>query len=72
MGKLFTILVPESITEKEKNDLDGEIGAISIFKKIFVKSGENIFSQLYIQTVRGSGVLCYTVIILPSGEKKSF
>ena len=72
LGKQSEIIIPETLSEREKNDLKGEIGAISSFKKVILPNGENIPAQIYIQVVRIPEEICYTVIIVPLGDRRSF
>lgn len=72
LGKELSFLIPEPFTESQKMELSGEIGAITAFKNLILKTGENIPAQIYVQTIRGTGLLCYTVIVVPMGGKKSF
>jgi PAS domain-containing protein len=72
IGKQISQIFPEPLTEREKQDLLGEIGAISTSKKILLITGENIPVQLYIQCVTGLDETCYTVIVVPLGGRKSF
>jgi PAS domain-containing protein len=72
LGKELRLIIPEPFTEKERLDLLSEIGAISTSKRIILFTGENIPVQLYIQTVKGLDELCYTVIVVPMGGRKSF
>ncbi len=72
LGKEVRLIIPEPFTEKEKFDLMSEIGAISTSKKIILLTGENIPVQLYIQTVKGLDEICYTIIVVPTGGRKSF
>jgi PAS domain-containing protein len=72
IGKEISQIFPEPLTKKEKQDLLGEMGAISTSKKILLGTGENIPVQLYIQCVTGLDENCYTVIAVPQGGRKSF
>jgi PAS domain-containing protein len=72
VGKEISQIFPEPLTTREKQDLLGEMGAISTSKKILLATGENIPVQLYIQCVTGLDETCYTVIVVPLGGRKSF